>query len=168
MMALYMPMQPSSKMPMMAFSRASRWARALPRFRSAEGILTFLSGVTCLVGCRTSPLRSQRCRPSTKNSSVKSSLQSVEYFFPALVSEAFRLSMPTRPGHVPDQLATVRIGPLCESSPARTWCEYCQTASATISLASGSMPANTHRPSFCEPMKPCFSSSLYGWARTSS
>ena len=45
--------------------------------------------------------------------------------------------MPTNPGHVPDQLATVRIGPLCASKPASTWCEYCQTASATMSFAVG-------------------------------
>ena len=42
---------------------------------------------------------------------MKSSLQSVEYLTPALVSEPLRLSMPTSPGQVPDQLATVRIGP---------------------------------------------------------
>ena len=36
-----------------------------------------------------------------KPASVKSSLHSVEYFTPALVSEPLRLSMPTRPGHVP-------------------------------------------------------------------
>ena len=47
------------------------------------------------------------------SSSVKSSLQRVEYFTPALVSEPLRLSMPTSPGQVPDQLATVRIGPRC-------------------------------------------------------
>ena len=45
---------------------------------------------------------------------MKSSLQSVEYLTPALVSEPLRLSMPTSPGQVPDQLATVRIGPRCE------------------------------------------------------
>ena len=50
---------------------------------------------------------------------MKSSLQSVEYFTPALVSEPLRLSMPTRPGHVPDQLATVRIGPLVAQEPGQ-------------------------------------------------
>ena len=46
-----------------------------------------------------------------KNSSVKSSLHSVEYGTPALVSEPLRLSIPTSPGQVPLQLARVRMGP---------------------------------------------------------
>ena len=35
----------------------------------------------------------------------------VEYFTPALVSDPFKFSIPTNPGHCPDQFATVRIGP---------------------------------------------------------
>ncbi len=58
---------------------------------------------------------------------------------PALVSEPLRLSMPTRPGHWPDQLARVRMGPLWVVRPARTWWEYCQTASATTSGAFSGM-----------------------------
>ena len=113
MMALYMPMQPSSKTPMMAFSRASCSARALPTAcASADGTSTFFSGVTWSVRVLDRRLcRASGAGPSTKNSSVKSSLHRVEYFTPALVSEPLRLSMPTSPGHVPDQLATVRIGP---------------------------------------------------------
>jgi CPA1 family monovalent cation:H+ antiporter len=37
-----------------------------------------------------------------------------------LTSEPLRLSRPTRPGHCPDQLATVRMGPRCERMPGRT------------------------------------------------
>ena len=58
-----------------------------------------------------------RCR---KKSSVKSSLHSVLYVTPALVSEPLRLSMPTRPGHSPLQLATVRMGPRWVESPGST------------------------------------------------
>ena len=78
----------------------------------------------------------------------------VEYSTPALVNEPFRFNIPTSPGHVPDQFATVRIGPRCEIKPCSRWCEYCQTDSATISGASGSIPANTCIPSFCVWMKP--------------
>ena len=124
------------------------------------GTLIFFSGVTCLSECLTSPLSSHLFRFLTKKSSVKSSLQRVENFLPALVKPALRFNMPTNPGQVPDQLATVKIGPLWASKPGSTWCEYCHTASATMILALGSMPAKTSSPSFCEPMKPCFSSSL--------
>ena len=51
----------------------------------------------------------------------KSSLQMVLYLTPILVRQPFRLSMPTSPGHCPDQLATVRIGPRWSRSPASTW-----------------------------------------------
>ena len=47
--------------------------------------------------------------------------------------------MPTRPGHWPLQLATVRMGPRWWSRPGSTWWLYCQTASATTTGASGSM-----------------------------
>jgi hypothetical protein len=106
------------------------------------------------------PVLSQRRQAGEEILVGEISLQSVEYFTPALVSEPLRLSMPTRPGHVPDQLATVRIGAWCEMSPCSRWCEYCQTASATMSGVFGSMEANTSMPSFCEPMKPCFNAGL--------
>ncbi len=66
------------------------------------------------------PASSHRLSSARKCGSDKSSLQSVEYFTPAFVNEPLRLSMPTKPGQVPDQLATVRIGPLCEISPWST------------------------------------------------
>ena len=91
---------------------------------------------------------------------MKSSLQMVEYSTPALVSEPLRLSIPTSPGQVPDQLAAVRIGPRCDISPGSRWCEYCQTASATISGALGSISRKTAIPSFCEAMNPWPSDSL--------
>ena len=75
---------------------------------------------------------------------------------PALVSEPLRFSIPTSPGQVPLQLASVRIGPLWVVSPARTWWEYCQTASATTSGASGSIFRKTAMPYFWLSMKPCF------------
>ena len=46
-------------------------------------------------------------------------------------AQPLRLSMPTSPGHCPDQLATVRIGARCPTRPGRTWLVYCHTASAT-------------------------------------
>jgi hypothetical protein len=101
-----------------------------------------------------------------KNASLKSSLQSVEYLTPAFVSEPFRFSIPTRPGHRPLQFATVRTGPLCVVRPGSTWCEYCHTASATTTGANGSIREKTSIPSFCEPMKPCPSFGLNLCART--
>ena len=64
------------------------------------------------------------------------------------------LSSPTRPGHCPLQLATVRIGPRWARSPASTWWLYCQTASATISGASAGMPGTPPCPSRWLAMKP--------------
>jgi len=54
---------------------------------------------------------------------------------PALVRPALRFNMPTRPGHWPLQLATVRMGPWWVERPGKTWWLYCQTASATMSGA---------------------------------
>src|SRR6185437_8122698 len=108
-------------------------------FFSLLPTFTFLSGFTWLILCLISPVFSQVCSDFLKNGSVKSSDHMVEYFTPALVSEPLRFSMPTSPGQVPDQLATVRIGPRCVARPERTWWLYCQTHSATINGASGSM-----------------------------
>jgi hypothetical protein len=110
MMALYMPMQPSSKMPMMDFRRRRSSAIFLASARAFGGTVPRASDLTWAVRCLTAPVLSQVARLPRKKSSVKSALQRVEYFTPALVSEPLRLSMPTRPGAVPDQLATVRIG----------------------------------------------------------
>ena len=55
--------------------------------------------------------------------------------------------MPTRPGHWPDQLATVRIGPVWVVRPGSTWLEYCQTASATTMGVAGSIAAKASSPS---------------------
>ena len=60
---------------------------------------------------------------------------------PALVRLPFRLSIPTRPGHWPLQLAITRIGPRWLRRPASTWWLYCQMASATTSGASGGIVA---------------------------
>ncbi len=167
MMALNMPMQPSSKTPMMDLRRRRSAATCRAIARALAGTRALASGRTWLAACRTTPVLSQPARFFRKKSSVKSALQSVEYFTPALVREPLRLSMPTSPGAVPDQLATVRMGPRWDFSPARTWWEYCQTASATISGALGSSPAKIAMPSFWELMKPWATSGLNGWARTS-
>ena len=168
-MPLYMPMQPSSKTPMMAFSVRICLARAAAKSRSGRPTATADSGRACGVGWDTVPPVSHRRRPALKASSVKSSLHRVEYRTPALVSDPFRFSMPTSPGHVPDQLATVRIGPRWARSPASRWWLYCQTDSATTSGASGSTPAaKTAMPCFWLLMNPCFCSASYGWARTRS
>ena len=84
-----------------------------------------------------------------------------------MVSEPLRLSIPTRPGHCPDQLATVRMGPEWLESPGRTWLEYCQTASATTSGALESTEANTSIPSRALAMKPWPRAFEGAWPRTS-
>ena len=78
-------------------------------------------------------------RPSRKYLSVNFSLHNVLYSTPIFVSEPFRFSIPTRPGHVPLQLATVKIGPRCVESPGKICWLYCQTHSATINGASESI-----------------------------
>src|SRR5665213_4080585 len=85
---------------------------------------------------------------------------------PALVIEALRFNMPTNPGQVPLQLATVRIGPRWVDKPGRTWWLYCQTASATMSGALGSRWRKTSMPIFCESMKTCSLAESKEWART--
>ena len=155
MIALYIPMQPSSKTPMIE-RRSRRSAAMLPaRTLALAGTEEGSNGRTCGVGWRTDPVSSHVPSRLRKASSSNVSLQRVECRTPALAREALRLRSPTSPGQVPDQLATVRIGPRWPLSPARMWCEYCQTASATMSGASGSIPAKTAIPSFWELMKPC-------------
>ena len=73
--------------------------------RSLADTFTFFSGVTCLVACVHRPVVSHFFSRVVKYLSVKSSLQSVEYSTPALVSEPLRFNIPTKPGQVPDQLA---------------------------------------------------------------
>ena len=73
--------------------------------------------------------------------------------------------MPTKPGHCPDQLATVRMGPRWLRRPAITWWLYCQTASATIRRAEGSIFANTSMPMRWLQMKPWPRAGSQGWAR---
>src|SRR5437667_384304 len=135
MIALYIPMHPSSNTPRIAFPERKRRAIFSPYFLAAEGILTSLNFTTCEVSCFTFPFWSHSPRFLTKNLSLKSSLQRVLYFTPALVRIPFRFSKPTIPGHVPLQFAVVSIGPRWERRPpSRCWL-YCQTASATTSGA---------------------------------
>ena len=77
MIALYMPMQPSSKTPMIALSRSSWSARARPR--SACGPAGSAGeSVTWAASCSIAPV-SSHCRiPSRNHWSVKSTLQIVE------------------------------------------------------------------------------------------
>ena len=89
---------------MMALSRWSCWARACPSRRAFAGTLTLPSAVTWSRRWVTRPVLSPRASFFRKAGSAKSSPQSVEYLTPALVSDPFRFSIPTRPGHCPDQL----------------------------------------------------------------
>ncbi len=154
MMALYIPMHPSSKMPMMALSRPSARANRAPVSSAWAGSRNSGSGCTWLRSWGTASPASHWRNPLRKNSSVKSSLHSVLYATPALVSDAFRLSIPTSPGHSPLQFATVRIGPRCVERPGRMWCVYCHTASTTTSGASGRILRKTSIPRFWLSMKP--------------
>src|SRR4029077_6549070 len=101
-------------------------------------------------------------RPSSKNGSLKFSLHKELYRMPALVIDPFRFNMPTNPGQVPLQLATVRIGPRWLDKPGRTCVTYCQTASATINGASGSSWRKTSMPIFWESTNPCCLALSYG------
>src|ERR1700759_5060714 len=110
-MALYMPMQPSSKIPMIAFSDSNRRAIFSPALRDETGTLASLNFRTCEESCLTFPSLSHSRSFFVKGLSVNSSLQRVLYLTPALVSDPFKFSKPTNPGQVPLQLATVNIGP---------------------------------------------------------
>jgi hypothetical protein len=165
MIALYIPMQPSSNTPMIAFPERKRRAIFSPYFRAAEGILTSLNFKTCEVSCFTFPFWSHSRRFLIKNLSLKSSLQRVLYFTPALVRLPFKFSNPTKPGHVPLQFAAVSIGPWCEMRPPSRCCVYCQTASAATSGASCGIDLNTRKPIFWESMNPCPLVSSNGCAR---
>ena len=156
MMALYMPMQPSSKMPTMALSVTSLSAMAWPSWSSGLEAGRAGRGCTWEASWTTLPASTHCLMPWRNNSSVKSTLQMVEYALPILVNDPFRLSRPTKPGQVPSKLATVRTGPLWERRPARTWWLYCQTVSATTKGASGGTWANTDIPMRWLSMKPCF------------
>ena len=111
MMALYIPMQPSSKTPMIALRLFSALARPTPSFRSASGSFATSSAWTWLRSWSILPSRIHCFNPLTKNGSSKSLLQMVENLTPAFSRLPFRFSIPTSPGHCPDQFATVRIGP---------------------------------------------------------
>src|SRR6478672_10091101 len=121
---------------MVAFPERRRRAIFSADLRGEAGILTSLNFTTCEVSCLTFPFSSHCRRFLVKNLSLNSSLQRLEYFTLALVRLPFKFSKPTKPGHVPLQLATVRIGPLCETNPPSKCWLYCQTASATTSGAS--------------------------------
>jgi hypothetical protein len=110
MMALYMPMQPSSKTPMMALSRRNSAARRAPVSSARGGSLQAASGRTWLTSCRTgSPPAIGAGREKEIVGEILAPQSGIGT--PALVSEPFRFSIPTRPGHSPLQLATVRMGP---------------------------------------------------------
>ena len=57
-----------------------------------------------------------RFRPAIWSAGLECYLAEL-YVTPALVSEPFKFSRPTSPGHSPLQLATVRMGPRCVESP---------------------------------------------------
>ena len=155
MMALYIPMQPSSNTPMMALSVRSWRARAEPSWTSAAEASSGGRLRTWRWSWTSFPVVSQVRRQSTAQSSVKSSLQSSEWSTPALVRLPARFSSPTRPGKSPAQFATTRMGPWCDRSPARTWWLYCQTASTTTTGALTGTSLNTAMPIRWLSMKPC-------------
>ena len=92
-----------------------------------------------------------------KNSSVKSSLQSVEYFTPALVSEPLRLSMPTSPGHVPGPVGDGEDRPAMRDQAVQHVVRVLPDGFGDDERRAGIDAAKTSMPSFCEPMKPCCS-----------
>jgi hypothetical protein len=100
------------------------------------------------------PVSSHDRMPSSNHRSVPSTVQSVAYDRPILVSPALRPSSPDQPGQVPSKLATVSSGPRWVRRPASTWWLYCQTASATISGASSGMRVKTSSPIRWLLMKP--------------
>ena len=153
MIALYMPMQPSSKMPMMALSSLSWSARARPSSTSAV-LGRAGSGRTWLASCSMRPDSIQAAMPSRNQESVPSTVHSEEYSRFIFVSPPLRFSRPTRPGHSGAKFAIVRTGPRWVRSPASTWWLYCQFAVATISGASGGICLNTSMPIRWERMKP--------------
>ena len=121
MMALYIPMQPSSKTPRIALSR---WRLAASLLASLHGTgradWNALKGRTWLVSCAQRFAMQPPAETLRKKSSVKSRSTASCNFTPALVSDPLRFSMPTRPGHSPLQLATVRMGPRCVYRPCST------------------------------------------------
>ena len=154
MIAFSIPMQPSSKTPISALRATRSAARASACCETSRGMRTRSMGTTWLVSWWTVRVSSQALRCRSKLGLAKSSAQTVEYGTPDFVREPFRLSMPTSPGHCPDQLAAVRIGPVWVVSPGSTWLEYCHTASATTTGSPGSIPANTSSPSRALAMNP--------------
>ncbi len=169
MMPLYIPMHPSSKIPMMACrSRRSRPSSA-PRVAATWRAPPHFSGSNGRTW-----LRSWSMRPSVShcasarraNASSNASLQTVLYGMPAFVSDPFRFSMPTRPGHWPLQLASVRIGARCRVRPASTWLVYCHTASTTTIGMAGSMVRKAAMPAAWLSRKPWPLAASTAWPRT--
>ena len=112
MMALYMPMQPFIEDAQNGFVAAQIRGQHARDFFSARRQREFAQGMhVARYRASTAFPASQWRRPMRKKSSRKSPLHNVLYATPALVSEPFKFSIPTRPGHWPLQLATVRIGP---------------------------------------------------------
>ena len=77
MIALYIPMQPSSKTPMRAFFSRSCAAIPAPICSSFPGSFTAATGTTWLVSWRTLPVASHDSRWRWKAALAKSSAQSV-------------------------------------------------------------------------------------------
>ncbi len=120
MIALNIPMQPSSNTPMIAFSRRScvgeRLAELALRRRDLHVVQRRDVVGLVLDAC---PCPATGASLRVKQSSAKSSLHSVEYFTPALVSEPLRLSMPTSPGHVPGPVGDGEDRPAVRDQPVQ-------------------------------------------------
>ena len=99
MIALYIPMQPSSKTPMIAFSRCSWAASARPRSTSGP-LPTSSRSRTWLVSWDSAPVSSQVRRPSRAQSSVKSSLHSAEWAHAGLGQARGEVEQADQPGEL--------------------------------------------------------------------
>ena len=66
MMALYIPMQPSSKMPIMDFRRRRSSAIFFAIARAFGGTDALASGLTCAVWCVATPVESHAFKPVRK------------------------------------------------------------------------------------------------------
>src|SRR6516225_7054397 len=93
-------MQPSSKIPMIAFSSRSFCAIFSPIFFAEPGTCESLYFTACEVSCFTFPVASHSRSFRVKNLSLKSSLQRVLYLTQALVRQPFKFRSPKRLGPV--------------------------------------------------------------------
>ena len=162
MMALNIPMHPSSKTPMIALSRANASRSAMPSCCASRGVrVRTVNGRGSYRGRRAASLSHAFSR-DRKYSSLKSSDHSDDYVTPALVIDPFRFSIPTKPGPL---AAPVRDGE--DGTAMRD--EAVQERDAVLPYGFdhdqrriGRMSRKTSIPYFCESMNPCCFALSYG------